>query len=161
MPEEIQKDNEAVLEVKAEAAPEENKPEELKAEIEKEEKKEKTLKNNLVDIEKALLDEQNNLNKFPEFGVGDTIKVYVKIIEGDKQRLQPYEGVVLAIKHGGARKTFTVRRISYGVAIERVFPLHSPYIEKIEMVRKGKVRRAKLYYLRGRFGRSAVITEKV
>ena len=161
MPEEIQKDNEVVAEAKAEAPQEENKAEEIKAEAKAEVKEVKPVKNNISDIEKSLLDEQNNLKKFPEFDVGDTIKVYVKIIEGDKQRLQPYEGVVLAIKHGGPRKTFTVRRISYGVAIERVFPLHSPFIEKIEMVRKGKVRRAKLYYLRGRFGRSAVITEKV
>jgi len=119
------------------------------------------VKNTLENIEKRLLDAQNNTDKIADFNVGDTIKVYVKIVEGDKQRVQPYVGVVIAIKHGGNRKTFMVRRISYNVAIERVFPYHSPFIEKIELVRRGRVRRSKLYYLRGRFGRSAVVSEKV
>lgn len=119
------------------------------------------IKNTLESVEKALLAEQSNDGKFPAFSVGDTVRVNVKIVEGDKQRIQPYEGTVLAEKHGSNRKSFTVRRVSYGVAIERVFPFHSPYIESVELVRKGRVRRAKLYYLRGRFGRSAVITEKV
>jgi len=121
----------------------------------------KKVKNTLEEVEKFLFNEQNNKGKFPDFQVGDTIRVYVKIIEGDKQRIQPYEGTVIADKHGGVRRSFTVRRVSYGVAIERVFPYHSPFIEKVELVRRGRVRRAKLYYLRGRFGRSAVVTEKV
>lgn len=99
--------------------------------------------------------------RFPEFVVGDTIKVFVKIKEGKKERIQPYQGVVIGMKHGGVRKSFTVRRISHEVAIERVFPFYSPYIEKIEVIRHGQVRRAKLYYLRGRFGKSARIREKV
>ncbi len=119
------------------------------------------IKNTIDAIEKAAVLESANVKKYPPFYVGDTVKVFVKIIEGDKQRIQPYEGVVLAIRHGGNRKSFIVRRISYGVAIERVFPYYSPYIEKIELVRKGRVRRSKIYYLRGRFGKSAVITEKV
>lgn len=121
----------------------------------------KKIKNTMEEVEKLLLGEQSNNKKFPNFQIGDTVRVYVKIIEGDKQRIQPYEGIVMADKHGGIRRSFTVRRVSYGVAIERVFPYYSPYIEKIELVRKGRVRRAKLYYLRGRFGRSAVVTEKV
>ncbi|MGA2142064.1 MAG: 50S ribosomal protein L19 [Brevinematales bacterium] len=112
-------------------------------------------------MEKSFMSLHQNVEKYPLFNVGDTVKVFVKIIEGEKQRIQPYEGVVLAIKHGGVRKSFIVRRISYGVAIERVFPFYSTYIDKIEVVRKGRVRRAKIYYLRGRFGKSAVITEKV
>ena len=121
----------------------------------------KKIKNTMESVEKALLSEQNNAGKFPEFTVGDTIRVNYKIVEGDKQRIQPYEGVVLAMKHGQNRISFTVRRVSYGVAIERVFPFHSPMISSVELVRKGRVRRAKLYYLRGRFGRSAVVSEKV
>ncbi len=119
------------------------------------------IKNNMADIEKALLGEENNFGKFPEFNVGDTVRVSVKIKEGNKERIQPYEGVVLAFKHGGPRRTFMVRRVSYGVAIERVFPMHSPFLEKIDVIRRGRVRRAKLYYLRGRFGKSAKIREKV
>jgi|YNPMSStandDraft_1061717.scaffolds.fasta_scaffold01415_6 large subunit ribosomal protein L19 len=118
-------------------------------------------KNNLVDVEKALFSEQNNAEKLPVFNVGDTVRVHVKIKEGDKERIQPYEGVVIMFQNAGIRKSFTVRRVSYGVAIERVFPLHSPYIAKIEVVRRGRVRRAKLTYLRGRFGRSAVLEEKI
>jgi len=118
-------------------------------------------KNTMYNIEQELLAEQNNDGKFPEFNVGDTVKVYVKISEGNKERLQPYEGVVMGFKHGANRKSFIVRRISFEVAIERVFPFHSPYIERIELVRKGRVRRAKLYFLRGRFGKAAKIREKV
>ncbi len=119
------------------------------------------IKNTMADVEAMLLAEQNNDGKFPEFGIGDTVRIGVKIREGNKERVQPYEGVVIAFKHGGPRKSFIVRRISYEVAIERVFPFHSPYIESLEVVRKGRVRRAKLYYLRGRYGRAAKITEKV
>ncbi len=118
-------------------------------------------RNRLEDVEKAILAEQNNFDKFPPFNVGDTVRVHVKIKEGDKERIQPYEGVVIMFQNAGPRRSFTVRRISYGVAIERVFPFHSPYIAKVEVVRRGRVRRAKLTYLRGRFGRSAVLEEKV
>ncbi|MGC8765849.1 MAG: 50S ribosomal protein L19 [Brevinematia bacterium] len=115
----------------------------------------------LEEIEKEILAKSNNSGKFPDFSPGDTIRVNVKIIEGNKQRIQPYEGTVIAIKHGNHRKTFTVRRVSYGVAVERIFPYHSPVIDSIELVRKGKARRSKLYYLRGKYGRSAVLVEKV
>ena len=104
--------------------------------------------------------EKENLKKdVPSFNVGDTVKVYVKVVEGDKERLQAYEGTVIARKNGSIRETFTVRRLSYGVGVERTFPLHSPRIDKIEVVRKGKVRRAKLYYLRERTGKSAKVKE--
>jgi len=128
-----------------------------KVEVKTEKKK---IKNNLMDVEKSILELSNNNGKFPNFNVGDTIRVYVKIIEGDKQRIQPYEGIVIGFRHGGIRRSFIVRRISQNVAIEKIFPYHSPYIEKIEVVKKGKVRRAKLNYLRGKFGRSALVTEK-
>ncbi|MBQ0017111.1 MAG: 50S ribosomal protein L19 [Clostridiales bacterium] len=104
--------------------------------------------------------EQENLKKeVPSFNVGDTVKVYVKVVEGDKERLQAYEGVVIAKRNGSIRESFTVRRISYGVGVERTFPLHSPRIDRIEVVRKGKVQRAKLYYLRERTGKSARVKE--
>ena len=96
----------------------------------------------------------------PEFRPGDTVRVHHRIKEGDKDRVQVFEGVVIKIKRGGFRTTFTVRKISYGVGVEKIFPLHSPVIEKIEVKRKGKVRRAKLYYLRQRVGKSARIKEK-
>ena len=104
--------------------------------------------------------ERENLKKdVPSFNIGDTVKVYVKVVEGDKERLQAYEGTVIARKNGSIRETFTVRRISYGIGVERTFPLHSPRIDRIEVVRKGKVRRAKLYYLRERTGKSAKVKE--
>jgi len=93
------------------------------------------------------------------FEVGDTVKVHYKIIEGDKERVQVYEGIVIAIDNKGISKTFTVRRISYDIGVERIFPLHSPRIEKITVVRKGKKRRAKLYFLRERTGKSAKLKE--
>ncbi len=93
------------------------------------------------------------------FEVGDTVKVHYRIIEGDKERIQVYEGIVIAIDNKGISKTFTVRRISYDVGVERIFPLHSPRIEKITVVRKGKKRRAKLYFLRERTGKSAKLKE--
>lgn len=95
------------------------------------------------------------------FNIGDTVKVHFKIVEGQTERIQIFQGIVLAKKNGGARKTFTVRKISYGVGVERVFPLHSPRIEKIEVVRKGRVRRAKLYYLRKRVGKAAKVNELI
>ncbi len=93
----------------------------------------------------------------PEFSVGDTVKVFVKIKEGDKERLQAFEGVVIARKNGGIRETFTVRKISYGVGVEKSFPVHSPKIASIEVVRKGKPRRAKLYYVRNLTGKAAKV----
>ena len=95
----------------------------------------------------------------PQFREGDVIKVYVKVVEGNRERLQAFEGTVIAKKNGGVRETFTVRRVSFGVGIERTFPLHSPRIDKIEIVRHGKVRRAKLYYLRNLSGKAAKIKE--
>lgn len=117
------------------------------------------IKNTMHDIEKMLLEEQNNNNKFPNFRVGDTIKVSVRIKEGTKERIQIYEGVVICFKHGMNRKTFMVRRVTAGISIERVFSFHSPYLASIEIVRKAKVRRAKLYFLRGRFGKAARLKE--
>lgn len=97
----------------------------------------------------------------PEIFIGDTVKVYVKIKEGDKSRIQVFEGTVIAKKHGGISETFTVRRVAHGCGIERVFPLHSPVVDKVEVVRKGKVRRAKLYYLRDRVGKAAKVKEQI
>ncbi|HUZ18867.1 MAG TPA: 50S ribosomal protein L19 [Spirochaetia bacterium] len=95
------------------------------------------------------------------FGIGDTVKVHFTIVEGTTERVQVYEGVCIAKKNGGLRKTFTVRKMSYGVGVERVFPIHSPRIQKVEVVRAGKVRRAKLYYVRDRVGKAAKITEDI
>ena len=97
----------------------------------------------------------------PKVEVGDTVRVHIRVKEGNRERIQVFEGTVIAKKHGGIEETFTVRRISYGIGVEKVFPLHSPVIEKIETVRTGKVRRAKLYYLRDRVGKSAKIKEKL
>ena len=97
--------------------------------------------------------------ELPKIEIGDTVKVHVWIKEGEKKRVQVFEGTVIAKKHGGISGTFTVRRVSYGVGVEKVFPVHAPSIEKIETVRHGKVRRAKLYYLRDRVGKSAKIKE--
>ena len=95
----------------------------------------------------------------PEFRVGDTVRVHVKIREGEKERVQVFEGAVIARKDGDLRSSFTVRKTSFGQGVERIFPLHSPIIDKIERVRKGRVRRAKLYYLRSRRGKAAKIKE--
>ncbi len=97
----------------------------------------------------------------PNFKIGDTIKVYVRITEGEKQRIQLFEGTVIAKRGGGISETFTVRRVSYGVGVEKTFPLHSPNVDKIEIVRNAKVRRAKLYYLRDRVGKAAKVKEKI
>lgn len=94
-----------------------------------------------------------------DFSIGDTIRVFVKIKEGERERVQAFEGTVIAKKHGGIAETFTVRRVSYGVGVERVFPINSPNIDKIEVIRKGKIRRAKLYYLRDRVGKAAKVKE--
>ncbi len=97
----------------------------------------------------------------PAIEIGDTVKVHVKIREGDKERIQLFEGTIIAIKGAGVSKTFTVRRLSYGVGVERVFPLHSPNVAKIETVRHGRVRRSKLYYLRDRVGKAAKVKEQI
>ncbi len=99
--------------------------------------------------------------EMPEFNIGDTVKVHVKIVEGDKSRIQVFEGTVIAKKHGGISETFTVRRVAHGCGIERVFPVHSPSVDKVEIVRRGKVRRAKLYYLRDRVGKAAKVKENI
>jgi large subunit ribosomal protein L19 len=96
----------------------------------------------------------------PEFRAGDTVKVHVRVVEGDKERIQVFQGVVIARRGGGTRETFTVRKVSGGIGVERIFPLHSPILDKIEVVRLGKVRRAKLYYLRDRRGKAARIEER-
>jgi large subunit ribosomal protein L19 len=96
----------------------------------------------------------------PSFKPGDTVRVHVRVIEGEKERIQAFEGVVIARKGGAHRETFTVRKVSYGVGVERIFPLHSPMIERIDVIREGRVRRAKLYYLRGKRGKAARIRER-
>ena len=111
-----------------------------------------------MDLIKALNEKQLQ-NDVPQVEVGDTVRVHVKVKEGARERVQVFEGTVIAKKHGGIEETFTVRRISYGVGVEKVFPVHAPSIEKIELVRHGKVRRAKLYYLRDRVGKAAKIKE--
>lgn len=95
----------------------------------------------------------------PVVAVGDTVRIHLKVKEGNRERIQVFEGTVIAKKHGGIEETFTVRRVSYGVGVEKVFPVHAPSIEKIELVRHGKVRRAKLYYLRNRVGKAAKVKE--
>ncbi len=97
----------------------------------------------------------------PQFNVGDTVRVSVRIKEGERERIQAFEGTVIAKRHGGVAETFTVRRSSYGVGVERVFPINSPFVEKVEVVRRGRVRRAKLYYLRSRTGKAAKTKEQL
>ena len=97
----------------------------------------------------------------PEVNIGDTVKVHVRIKEGEKERIQIFEGTVIAKNNSGIAETFTVRRVSYGVGVERVFPVHSPSVAKVELVRKGQVRRAKLYYLRDRVGKAAKVKELI
>ncbi|MDH3295116.1 MAG: 50S ribosomal protein L19 [Acidimicrobiia bacterium] len=96
----------------------------------------------------------------PEFGPGDTVKVHVKVVEGNRERIQVFQGVVIARRGEGLRESFTVRKLSFGVGVERIFPLHSPIIDRIELVTRGDVRRAKLYYLRDRVGKAAKVKEK-
>ncbi|HEV2064475.1 MAG TPA: 50S ribosomal protein L19 [Thermoanaerobaculia bacterium] len=109
----------------------------------------------LLDVEKSIL-----RTDVPAFAPGDAVRVHVKVREGEKERIQVFAGVVIARRGGGSRETFAVRKISSGIGVERVFPLHSPIIDRIEVERKGDVRRAKLYYLRGRKGKAARIDEK-
>ena len=109
----------------------------------------------LIDIEQTQM--KQNL---PEFRAGDTVRVQVRLVEGNRERVQAFEGVVIAISGSGGRRTFTVRKVSYGVGVERIFPLHSPKLDAIEVVRRGQVRRAKLFYLRQLRGRAARIKER-
>ncbi|WP_461204442.1 50S ribosomal protein L19 [Clostridium sp. DL1XJH146] len=105
------------------------------------------------------IEKENMKKEFSEFNVGDTVKVDVRIKEGTKERIQVFEGTVLKKQHGGIRETFTVRRVSHGTGVERTFPINSPLVEKVTVVRKGKVRRAKLFYLRDRVGKAAKVKE--
>ena len=111
---------------------------------------------NIIEV----LEQEQLRSDIPDFRAGDTVKVYVKVVEGSRERVQMFEGVVIARSGGGVRETFTVRRVSYGVGVERTFPLPSPRIEKIEVARRGVVRRAKLYYLRNLTGKAARIRER-
>ena len=108
-----------------------------------------------------LISQSSMKAEVPEFNVGDTVKVHVRITEGDKSRIQVFEGTVISKKHGGINEAFTVRRVAHGCGIERVFPVHSPVVEKVDVVRHGKVRRAKLYYLRDRVGKAAKVKEAI
>ena len=112
------------------------------------------------DLMKALTS-QYMKNELPEMNIGDTVRVHVKIKEGSRERIQVFEGTIIAKKHGGIEETITVRRTSYGVGCEKVFPVHAPNVVNVETVRHGKVRRAKLYYLRDRMGKAAKVKEKV
>jgi len=107
-----------------------------------------------------LIEASQKRDDIPEFESGDTVNVHVRVVEGDKERIQQYQGVVIAFKGSGARRSFTVRKVSNGVGVERVFPLYSPKLAKIEVIRNGSVRRAKLYYLRDRRGKAARIKER-
>jgi large subunit ribosomal protein L19 len=107
-----------------------------------------------------LLEAEGRKTTIPRFRAGDTLRVHVRVVEGEKERIQAFEGVVIARKGGAHRETLTVRKISYGIGVERIFPLHSPMIDKIDVVREGRVRRAKLYYLRSKKGRAARIRER-
>jgi len=112
-----------------------------------------------MDIIRTIEKEQMKKD-LPELNVGDTVRVHVKVVEGNRERLQAFEGVIIRKKGGGIRETFTVRRVSYGIGVERTFPVHSPKIDHIDVIRRGKVRRAKLYYLRDRVGKAAKVKDK-
>lgn len=112
-----------------------------------------------MDLIKALTEPQ--LKEIPEIGIGDTLRIHNRIKEGTRERIQLFEGTLIARKHGGISETITLRRMSYGIGVEKTFPLHSPNIAKIEVVRRGKVRRAKLYYLRGRVGKAAKVKQDI
>ncbi len=113
------------------------------------------MKNSIIDA----INKENLKEAVPEFAIGDTVRVMIKVKEGDRERLQAFEGIVIARKHGGISETFTVRRMSFGVGVEKTFPVHSPKIADIKVIRSGKVRRAKLYYLRERTGKAAKLKE--
>jgi len=108
-----------------------------------------------------VIEKEGMKKEVPQFNIGDTVKVYVKVVEGQKERLQGFEGVCIAKRGGGFRETFTVRRVSFGIGVERTFPLHAPNVVKVDTVTRGSVRRAKLYYLRGLTGKAAKIKEKI
>ena len=114
-----------------------------------------------MDLMQSFIEKNMPEKEAPSVTVGDTVRVHLKVKEGNRERIQVFEGTVLAKKHGRINETFTVRRISYGVGVEKVFPLYSPVIEKVETIRRGKVRRAKLYYLRDRVGKAAKVKEKL
>ena len=105
------------------------------------------------------INKENVKTTVPQFSVGDTVKVLIKVIEGDRERIQTFEGIVIAKKNGGISETFTVRRLSFGVGVEKTFPIHSPKVVDVQVVRRGDVRRAKLYYLRARTGKAAKVKE--
>ena len=108
-----------------------------------------------------LMAQESLKDQKPQIAIGSTVRVHVKIREGERERIQTFEGTVIAKRGSGVSETFTVRRVSYGVGVERVFPIHSPNVEKVELVRKGRVRRSKLYYLRDRVGKAAKVKEKL
>ena len=108
-----------------------------------------------------LIEQEQLKSNVPVLNIGDTVKVHVKVKEGTRERLQAFEGTIIAKKGEGVKETFTVRRLSYGVGVERIFPVHSPKIDHIDIVRKGKIRRAKLYYLRDRVGKASKVKEKL
>lgn len=112
---------------------------------------------NIIDV----IERENLRTDLPDIAIGDTVKVFVKIREGNKERLQAFEGIIIAFRNGGIRETFTVRRISFGIGVERTFPKNSPKIDHIDIIRHGRVRRAKLYYLRQRSGKSAKLEEVI
>ena len=112
---------------------------------------------NIIEV----LEQEQLRSDIPEFRAGDTVKVHAKIVEGNRERIQVFEGVVISRSGSGVRENFTVRRVSYGVGVERTFPVHSPRIDKIEVARRGIVRRAKLYYLRNRVGKAARVAERL
>ena len=113
-----------------------------------------------MDLMKAFTEKYTKAEP-PKVSIGDTVRVHLRVKEGNRERIQVFEGTVIAKKHGGINETFTVRRVAHGCGVERVFPLHSPTVEKVEVVRNGKVRRAKLYYLRDRVGKAAKVKSKV
>ncbi|MCI8589777.1 MAG: 50S ribosomal protein L19 [Clostridiales bacterium] len=113
-----------------------------------------------MDLLKAFTQEQLK-SEVPELNIGDTVKIHNKIKEGTRERIQMFEGTIIAKHGGGISETFTVRRVSYGVGVEKTFPVHSPNVEKVDIIRRGKVRRAKLYYLRDRVGKSAKVKERI
>lgn len=113
----------------------------------------------MLDIK--VLEQEQLRSDIPDFRPGDTVRVNVKVVEGTRERIQAFEGIVIGRKHGSVNETFTVRRVSYGIGVERVFPLHSPRVESIQVLRRGKVRKAKLYYLRDRVGKAAKVRERI
>ena len=110
---------------------------------------------NIIDV----LEKESMKQDLPKVSIGDQVKVFVKVVEGNRERIQTYEGTVISLKHGGIRQTMTVRKVAFGVGVERTFPIHAPRVDKIEIIRHGKVRRAKLYYLREKTGRAAKLKE--